>query len=108
MNKYHNKKTTVGDITFDSRAEAARYAELKLLERAGAISGLRLQVSFELVPKQSGERSVVYKADFVYTERGRTVVEDVKGMRTRDYIIKRKLLKWRYPDVDFREVKKGR
>ena len=50
------------------------------------------------------ERAVTYIADFTYYEHGKKVVEDVKGMRTKDYIIKRKLLRWRYPEYEFREV----
>ena len=94
MSKYRNRRTVYDGITFDSQREANRYAELKLLERAGEISDLKLQVPFELIPKQPGERAVKYIADFVYTEDGQTVVEDVKGKKTRDYIIKRKLLLW--------------
>lgn len=90
--KYGNKKTTVDGVAFDSRKEANRYAELKLLERCKAIEELQLQVPFELIPKQPGERACVYKADFVYRENGQLVVEDAKGVRTKDYIIKRKLM----------------
>ena len=88
---------TVNGITFDSRKEAKRYAELDLLERAGKISGLELQVKFELIPSQRVDGKVVerachYVADFVYEENGAKVVEDVKGFKTPEYIIKRKLL----------------
>lgn len=96
-NKYKNIKVTVDGIRFDSSKEAKRYQDLKLLERAGVISGLRLQVPFELIPKQMKdgkvlERAVTYKADFVYWENGKVVVEDVKGVKTRDYVLKRKLM----------------
>ncbi len=101
--KYKNKKTMVDGILFDSGKEAARYQELKLLERAGAITQLRRQVKFELIPKCGKERACSYLADFVYTEGGKTVVEDVKGAKTKDYIIKRKLMNWRY-DIQIREV----
>ena len=102
MNKYHAKKRTIGGETFDSRAEARRYHELKLLLRAGEIEDLQRQVKYTLVPTQrdeSGnliERPITYKADFVYRDMrtGKTVVEDVKGMRTKEYIIKRKLMLW--------------
>ena len=97
MSKYHNTKTTLDGITFDSKKEATRYAELKLLSRSGLIQNLRLQVPFELIPKQQGERSVKYIADFVYTENGETVAEDTKSEITRanpTYILKRKLLLW--------------
>lgn len=94
-----NVKTTVDGVTFDSKSEAKRYSELKILERTGVISGLELQKRYELIPKQrlsSGqcERSCVYVADFVYTMNGQLVCEDRKGMLTKDYIIKRKLMKF--------------
>lgn len=97
MQKYRNKKVTIDGITFDSKREAKRYTELKLLEKAGQIQGLELQKEYVLIPSQKingkvAERAVKYKADFVYTENDKTVVEDTKGMRTKDYIIKRKLM----------------
>lgn len=97
MSKYHNKKSIVNGIAFDSRKEANRYSDLSLLERAGMISDLQRQVKFELLPTQRidgkvVERPVTYVADFVYKERGKTVVEDTKGVKTKDYIIKRKLM----------------
>lgn len=106
--KYRNRKTTIDGITFDSAKEATRWAELRLLERAGQIFNLQRQVSFTLIPKQvldgkTVERPVVYKADFVYTENGEDVVEDVKGVKTKEYIIKRKLLLWQY-GIHIREV----
>jgi len=97
-------KTMRNGIVFDSIREADRYSELLLLEKSGLIKDLRLQVKFELIPKNGSERAVCYYADFTYTESGRQVAEDVKGVRTRDYIIKKKMLKWRYPDIQFREV----
>lgn len=98
MNKYRNRKTEIGGIVFDSKREAQRYAELQLLQRAGKIRDLSMQVEFELIPKQDGERACKYKADFVYhmADTGKMVVEDVKGKRTREYIIKRKLMLWRH------------
>lgn len=103
MSKYHATRTVVDGITFDSKREAARYAELKLMQRAGLISDLRRQVKYELIPKQQGERAVSYIADFVYSEDGQTVVEDVKGVRTPVYRIKKKLMLWRH-GVRIREV----
>lgn len=91
--KYKNTKTVVDGITFDSKREANRYSELKLLHRSCEISNLQLQVQFELIPKQDGERAVKYYADFVYLDKnGKQVVEDTKGTRTKDYIIKRKMM----------------
>lgn len=112
--KYHNEKVIVDGIAFASRKESRRYEELKLLQRAGKISSLELQKKYELIPAQyeadikgirSGikkgkliERSVNYIADFVYTdnETGKIVVEDTKGVRTPEFIIKRKLMLYRY------------
>lgn len=95
--KYHSRKITRDGMTFDSVKEYRRYCELLLLERAGAITELQRQVKFELIPAQRidgkvVERSCQYIADFVYQENGKRVVEDTKGMKTKDYIIKRKLM----------------
>ena len=101
--KYHSIKTVVDGITFDSRKEAQRYSELKLLERAGEIHDLQLQVPFQLIPKTPVGRAVKYYADFVYYEGDKMVVEDTKGMKTKEYIIKRKLMLWQFGIV-IREV----
>lgn len=109
--KYNNKKITVDGQIFDSKKEANRYKELLLLEKAGEIKDLRTQVKFKLIPAQRDEatgkvieRECSYKADFVYYEEdGETVVEDVKGFRTKDYIIKRKLMLYQY-GIRIREV----
>jgi hypothetical protein len=106
--KYNNRKTEVNGIVFHSAKEAKRYQELLLLEKAGAIQNLKLQEKFVLIPTQREpdstgrtgkpikgcviEREISYKADFTYFENGRTVVEDVKGVKTKEYIIKRKLM----------------
>lgn len=95
--KYHNKKITRDGMTFDSIKEYRRYCELRLLEKAGAITDLKRQVKYELIPSQRVggkvvERSCTYVADFVYKQNGETVVEDTKGFKTKDYIIKRKLM----------------
>ena len=99
MAKYGNRKVERDGIEFDSMKEAHRYCELKLMQRAGVISDLQLQVSFELIPTQRidgkvVERAVNYVADFVYKQNGLTVVEDTKGYKTPEYIIKRKLMLW--------------
>ena len=99
VSKYGNRKTEIDGIVFDSAKEARRYAELKLMERAGEISNLRRQVVFELTPsiREGGrviERASHYIADFTYTDRrtGQMVVEDVKGKRTPEYVLKRKYM----------------
>ena len=109
-NKYYARKCCLDGIEFDSNHEMQRYAQLKMLQRAGKISDLKLQVSFELVPRQDNicgkmlERPVRYIADFVYKdEAGNTVVEDAKGKRTKEYIIKRKLMLYKYR-IRIREV----
>jgi len=110
-NKYHARKTTVDGITFDSRAEATRYTELKLLERAGEISSLVLQPEFELIPGyiKNGRkiRAVKYRADFQYTDRnGKTVIEDVKGVCTKEFLLKKKIFEWKYQNLTITEVKR--
>lgn len=97
MNKYHSKKITRDGMDFDSVKEYRRWCELILLERAGQITNLQRQVPFELIPSQRIDGKVVeypckYIADFVYEKDGQQVVEDTKGFKTKDYIIKRKLM----------------
>ncbi len=98
-NKYHSRKITVDGEVFDSHKEYKRFCELSLLERAGEVTNLQRQVKYELIPSQRidgrvVERPCTYVADFVYQQDGKTVVEDTKGFRTKDYIIKRKLMLW--------------
>ena len=110
--KYRNTTTTVDGIRFDSRKEANRFCELKLMQRAGEISELRRQVVFTLIPAQyvagkCAERPVKYVADFVYVDNatGKTVVEDVKSDATvtPEYVIKRKLMLYRY-EIQIKQV----
>ena len=118
MSKYHSKKTEVDGILFDSKREAQRYQQLKLMEKAGVICDLKRQVKYELIPAQDingkcVERAVTYTSDFEYyvlkplnvrtvmadpdaMAIGQHVVEDVKGMRTDVYKIKRKLMLYKY------------
>ena len=108
MNKYHNKKVTYNGIAFASKKEARRYSELLQLERAGVITDLQMQVPFVLIPSQRingkvAERECKYIADFVYRENGKKVVEDTKGIKTKDYIIKRKLMLYTH-GIQIREV----
>lgn len=103
--KYHNKKVTVDGLTFDSLKEASRYEELKLLVRAGEIKDLKRQVPIEIVPKTDKFRAVRYIADFTYTltKNGQPVWEDVKGMKTDLYKLKKKLIYWIY-GIEIRET----
>lgn len=100
--KYSSAKTNVDGITFDSKKESEFYAELKLRERAGEITHLRLQPRYLLQEafKYDGKqyREIEYVADFEYIENGVTVVVDVKGFRTAVYMIKRKLFLYKYGD----------
>ena len=105
--KYHNVKTTVMGIKFDSKKEGARYLELFMLQKAGQISNLELQKKFEICPKKyANKRARYYVADFVYTENGQKVIEDVKSPITRKnpvYSLKKALVLVNYPEYLFRE-----
>lgn len=100
--KYSSAKTDIDGIRFDSKKEAEFYAELKLREKVGEISHLRLQPRYLLQEafRHNGKqyREIEYVADFEYIENGVTVVVDVKGFRTAVYMIKRKLFLCRYGD----------
>ena len=108
--KYNARKTVVDGITFDSKKEARRYSELKLMEKAGDIYNLELQPRFLLQDKfrYKGKtfRKVEYVADFRYTDKtGATIVEDVKGFLTDVYSLKKKLFLFKYGElIDFREI----
>jgi hypothetical protein len=110
MTKYGNVPTTIDGRTFASKAEANRYAELKLLERAGEIAGLVCQPRYELQPAfvtRRGERvrAIWYVGDFEYTDNGQLCVEDVKGgkaTQTAVFQLKRKLFLYLYPNVELR------
>lgn len=111
--KYHNTKTVADGIKFDSKLEAERYAQLKILERAGVIRGLELQPSFELLPsfRKNGKtwRKTVYKADFRYIlcEDDRIIIEDVKGsiaVITDVFRLKQKLFEYKYPELTIKIV----
>ena len=110
MSKYHSKKVMVDGIEFMSKKEANRYCELKLLERAGKIKDLSLQHQFVLQPpfKKNGKsiRAITYIADFVYfdLEQMKNVVEDVKGYKTKEYMLKRKMFEYKFPDLTIVEV----
>lgn len=102
LNKFGAIKTQVDGITFASRREANRYLELRMLERAGQITGLELQPEFVLLGtfKHAGQtvRGIKYIADFRYFLDGKEIIEDSKGHRTKDYLIKKKLFLFKFPD----------
>lgn len=124
--KYGARKITRDGVTFDSVKEYRRFCELRLLERAGEVTNLQRQVTFPLIPAQREEpcevyqrgknkgmpkqgklleKEVTYIADFVYTDTatGETIVEDVKGFKTKDYILKRKMMLY-FHGIKIREV----
>lgn len=110
-NKYGNKKAKAKGKVFDSTTERRRYYTLSMLEKAGEISDLRMQVPFELIPaiyetqevqlktktkqvQKLVQRATHYVADFVYKDaEGNEVVEDVKGFRTAEYLLKKKMMR---------------
>ena len=118
--KYHSEKVEILGMTFDSRREARRYFELTTLEKAGEIHNLRRQVKYVLIPTQRApdtvgkrggvkqgrvlEKEISYYADYVYEDKdGNTVVEDVKGVRTEVYKVKRKLMLYIY-HIQIKEI----
>ena len=116
MTKYGNKVVYTTEGKFDSRKEYRRWNELRLLERAGLISGLRRQIRYEIIPaiweevpvqlktkvridKKCVQKAAHYTADFVYTDTrtGRTFVEDIKGRdatKTEAYGLRKKLMRY--------------
>ena len=107
--KYHAVATVIDGIRFASKAEARRYAELKLLEKAGKIAGLRCQPKYEIHPafRVRGEkhRAIHYVGDFEYIENGVCIVEDVKGVETPLFKLKAKMFICRYPHIELRIIK---
>ena len=111
-NKYKNTKVVIDGHTFDSKKEAKRYSELKLMQKAGIIKDLELQPKFLLQPKfklnNKTERAIYYIADFRYRRGDKTIIEDVKGTRTEIFKLKRKLFLYKYvvgnSDIEFYEV----
>ena len=118
--KYHNTKTVADGIKFDSKLEAERYAQLKMMERAGVIRDLELQPEYELIPsfRKNGKtwRRTMYKADFRYilAEDDSYIIEDVKGSTsviTGVFRLKQKLFEYKYPEytisiVTSKDIKK--
>ncbi len=110
--KYNAKKTVVDDIEFDSMKEAERYRELKLLEKGKEIRNLVLQPRFLLQEKFKDKhgkthRKIEYVADFLYIDKDdKAIVEDVKGMITAVYKLKKKMFLYKYDDqYEFREIR---
>ena len=109
MAKYHNRRTCLDGLTFDSAAEAARHAQLVLMERTGLVRELKRQVAFELLPAELAAdgrklRALKYVADFTYLDRsGRLHVEDVKGVRTPVYKLKKRLM-WHIYRIEIEET----
>lgn len=101
VSKYRAVRTEVDGIKFASKKEAQRYQQLRLLERAGKISGLLLQTKFRLIVQDVLVCS--YVCDFQYLEDGRVVIEDSKGFKTPEYKIKKKLMKALY-GIEIRET----
>lgn len=109
--KYGATKTEIDGLVFDSKLEAKRWQQLKRLLAAGEIKNLQRQPEFTLQPAfrkhNKAYRAITYRADFKYqTQDGRTVVEDVKGMETEVFRIKRKMFEYKYPELSLVLVKK--
>lgn len=110
INKYHNKKIEYDGYKFDSIKEKNHYILLITLQELGLIKDLKLQVKFELQPsfKYNDKiiRAINYIADFMYydNELNKSVVVDVKGFRTKEYMLKKKLFLYKYKDFIFKEI----
>lgn len=104
ISKYRNKRTEYDGIKFDSIKEKNYYIKLKLLEKSGKIRDLKLQVKFELQPsfKFKGKtiRAINYVADFTYYEENKLVIVDTKGYRTKEYLLKKKMMNYRGYDIE--------
>lgn len=108
QSKYHAKKCTVGETTYDSKKEAKRGQELEYLNKIGVIKNLERQVKFELQPAYTNNqgkkiRPITYIADFVYEKNGKKIVEDTKGFKTKEYLLKKKIFEYKYPEYTFVE-----
>lgn len=103
-NRFGAIKTVFDSKRFDSKSEATRYAQLKLLQQAGHIKGLKLQIKFPLIV--AGQLICIYVADFGYVEDGRIVIEEYKGFMQAPSRIKHKLFQALYPKYKFRLTRK--
>lgn len=108
-NKYNAQKTVINGVHFDSLKEARIFQNLLNLQNKGIITHLERQKRFELIPKTKTERAAYYVADYFFQEvaTGQWVVADCKSPITKKlpvYVLKRKIMKFRYPEYDFREM----
>lgn len=108
QNKYHNTVIEYNNIKFDSIKEKNHYIVLKQLEDLGIIKDLKLQVKFELQPSYKYQdktiRAINYYADFTYIQDNKLIVEDTKGFKTKEYLLKKKMLLYKYKDIEFKEI----
>lgn len=110
-NKYGAKKTVIDGHEFPSRREAEYYLLYKSMLQRGEIKDLQLQPRFEIIPAYTNHngkkvRPCHYTADFLLQfPDGRKMVVEVKGFRTRDYMLRRKLFEWQYREYEFEEVR---
>jgi hypothetical protein len=103
--KYRAQKTKVDGITFDSKGEADYYCQLKLLQRAGEVTDIKLQPRYPILDASERSRGIDYVADFLVTYAdGRQEIIDFKGVRTAVYRMKKKMFHERYPNLEIREV----
>ena len=109
-NKFHAKKVTIDGIEFDSKRESEYYLVYKDMLERGEIVNLELQPRFTLIPAyttRAGKKvkPITYKADFLLTfPGGRQKVVEVKGYRTRDYQLRRKMFEYKFKEYEFEEV----
>jgi hypothetical protein len=112
LRKYHNRKVLDDGIKFDSLMEHRRYLDLKLMIKAGIIRDLHVHPAFKLQDKyfSTSQRknipAIIYTADFSYLEDSRVVVEDVKGIKTVAFNLKRRMFEYKYPGINFRVLEK--
>ena len=112
QNKYRNKEISIAGQIFQSKLEAKRYKQLALLEKAGEIKDLKMQVKYELQEAftKNGKtyRKIEYIADFVYYDNKlkKTIVEDTKGIKTDVFKIKQKMFEKKYPELELRIITK--
>ena len=106
--KYNARKSYEDGYTFDSQAEGRRYRELRMLKQAGQIEGLVVHPRYVVWTgrdKTGKAEKIIYVGDFQYSENGRLIVEDVKGVQTVVFALKAKMFRCAWPDVELRVVK---